>query len=106
MYTHCRQFPHFHGASDTEIRAVVAGALSERPHLRRLMRVRNFFMVVAMVLAVYFLNEGTTLGLGRAMVISGGTATGIVLLWNLAWINWVLFPITSDAVDTPDSTRD
>jgi hypothetical protein len=106
MYTHCRQFPHFHGASDAEIRAVVADTLSERPHLRNVMRIRNTVTVVAMAVAVFLLNEYTSLGLGRAMVVVGGSATSVVLLWNLAWINWVLFPITADAVDTANSTRD
>lgn len=106
MYTHCRQFPHFQGASDSEIRSAVVNAMSERPRLCRLMRLRKFLILIAVAVAVYLLNNGTTSGLGFALMVSGGVATGIILLWNLAWLNWVLFPITSDGVDKSGPTPD
>jgi hypothetical protein len=99
MYTHCRQFPQFKNANDSEIRSVVAAALTQRPHLRQLMRFRNSLVLIALVVLVYVLNDGTTAGLGRALMFSGGLATVFLLLWNLVWVNFVLFRITSGHAD-------
>ena len=87
MYTHCRQFPHFKDSSDSEIRLAVVTALTKRPHLRRVMRARNIVIVAAIALAVYILNDGTTSGLGFALILSGGFATVVILLSNFVWVN-------------------
>jgi hypothetical protein len=63
------------------------------------MRLRNSVVVITMVVLVYLLNDGTTAGLGRALMVSGGLTTVLVLLSNLAWINFVLFRITSGHAD-------
>ena len=79
-------------------------ALSKRPHFYLVTRIRNIVIVAAIFLAVSILDGGTSSGLGSALMLSGGAATAVVLLWNLVWIYWVLFPITSENEDASAST--
>ena len=94
MYTHCRQFPHLQGLSDAEIRQRVNKALAERPHLIRLMRYRNRILVVAMALAAYLLYDPQRSNLGFTLMVIGGTAFTFILLWNVVWLNRILFRAT------------
>jgi hypothetical protein len=101
MYTHCRQFPHFQGLDDGEMRRRVVESMNRRPALIRAMRLRNALLILGLATGPTLLTGGTTHGLGRALVIVGGVGTGILLLWNLIWVNCVLLPITrADAAAT------
>lgn len=94
MYTHCRQFTHFQGLSDQEIRQQVGQSLRKRPRLMLVARIRNAVLVCAMIAGTAYLNDGTTGALGRALMIVGGVGIAIVLSWNLVWLNLVLLPVT------------
>jgi hypothetical protein len=94
MYTHCRQFPHLQGLPDAEIRQRVSKALVERPHLLRVMRYRNRLQIVAMALGAYLLYDPQRSNLGFTLMLIGGIAFIFILLWNVVWLNRILFRIT------------
>lgn len=94
MYTHCRQFPHFKGIEDLEIYSRVSRSLSSRPCLRSIIRVRNLLLVVTITFGIYFANFGITTRIGGTLMIIGGTGFCVIFVWNLVWVNCVLFPIT------------
>ena len=108
MYTHARQFPHLAGRSDGEIRALARSALDRRPNLRRVARVRNLVVLSGLAaLTLYAISFAGTAGRdtrpgddlkfgGLLMLLGGGSATVAVLLWNLVWVNTVLFRITRE----------
>jgi hypothetical protein len=94
MYTNCRQFPHLQGLSDDEIRQRVRRALVDQPHLLRVMRYRNRLLIVAMALGAYLLYDPQRSNLGFTLMVIGGTAFMFILLWNVVWLNRILFRIT------------
>jgi len=91
MYTQARQFPHFTGMTDDQIRAVARRAMAGNPKYRRLMRVRSLVMLLGMAVTVFGLVSLGGWQLGSAMVFAGVAATVLVLVWNLVWVNTVLF---------------
>lgn len=110
LYMHARQFPHLAGLSDAHIRAVARRAMSRRPDLRRLVRVRNAVVLAGMVAAMLLLGRGSEPGVGGAMqgvgfamMLAGAGATAVVLVWNLVWVNTVLYQLTRDEVELPDA---
>jgi hypothetical protein len=103
MYTHARQFPHLAGKTDDEIRSLVRNALTSRPNLLRIMRIRNRAVLGGMLVGAIALKELASLELGTALMIVGGTATAFLICWNLAWVNTVLFRITQPKPEQPGS---
>ena len=97
MYTHARQFPHLAGRSDDEIRAVARRAYAREPRWARLMRMRNVVLLVAMFSAILGMSR-TGFDPGLSMMLGGGVATMLILLWNVIWVNKVLFLLTNDQV--------
>ncbi len=91
MHTHARQFPHFSGMTDDQIRVIARRAMSGHPKHRRLMRVRSLVMLLGMAMTVFGLVGLGGWQLGSAMVFAGVAATVLVLVWNLVWVNTVLF---------------
>ena len=98
MYFHARQFPHFNGRSDEEIRAVARRAMQRHPRTIRLMNVRNAAVLLGMPAAAFLLRWLTSWNTGIVLMIVGGIATAAVLLWNLVWVNTVLFRLTQEEV--------
>lgn len=99
MYTHCRQFPHLQNRTDNEIRALVQRAMNKRPKLRLILRARNVVVIAIMIFtAMLYLNIHQQ-ELGNALMLAGGLATLIVLIWNFVWVNWVLFRITAEELN-------
>ena len=106
VYTHARQFPHLVGMADADIRELARRAMARRPDLVRVVRLRNAVVFVCMVAAAAMLGRGGGPGVGkamqaagRAMMIAGAVATVTLLLWNLVWVNTVLFRLTRDEVE-------
>lgn len=99
MYTHARQFPHLNGLSDHEIRKLAHSAMIRHPNLIRMMRFRNAALYLSMIVAAALLGRYSNMGLGIVLVSVGLAATAFVLLWNLIWLNFVLFRITRDEVE-------
>lgn len=95
MYMHARQFPHLQGKTDQEIRLIVFQGLEKRPKYRSLMRARNVIVILVMVIGPAALVSGG-LKLGLSMMIVGGLATALVLVWNLVWLNTILFRLTEE----------
>lgn len=98
MYTHAREFPHLAGKSDDEIRAIARQAMARNPHLRSIARWRNRVVFSGMGIAILVLVLVGEWRLGQSMLVVGGVATVFVLLWNVVWVNTVLFRITRDEV--------
>ncbi len=106
LFTHARQFPHLAGRGDGEIRGLVRRGMDRCPALRRVLRLRNVAVLSTLGIAVlYALPRSPQVGdavqpgdalrdIGRLLMICGGAATAIVLLWNLIWVNTVLFRLT------------
>jgi hypothetical protein len=106
VYTHARQFPHLAGMADADIRELARRAMGRRPDLARIMRLRNVAVVGGMVAAAALLGRGGGPGVGGAMqrvggamMVAGACATAALLLWNLVWVNTVLFRLTRDEVE-------
>ncbi len=114
MYTHCRQFPHLSGRSDQEIRALVGNGMRKRPHLIRIMKIRNLAVLAGMIVTATLLWRRGGPGTGNAMMklglvlsICGIAATALILLWNLVWVNTVLWKVTTEEiVGSLDSAMD
>lgn len=108
MYTHARQFPHFTGMSDVEIRTIARRAMANHPGLIRVMRFRNLGTMLAMIVATAVLTLWAALDMGIALMIVGGVATLLVLAWNVIWINTVMFRITREELERgqAESPRD
>ena len=94
MYTHARQFPHLAGLTDDEIRLVARRAMSRHAHYVTIMRCRNAAVLLGMSAVIMLLVSRFGMRLGLAMMIGGGAATVLLLLWNVVWVNTVLFRIT------------
>jgi hypothetical protein len=101
MYTHCRQFPHLVGRSDGDIRSLVRNGMAKRPHLIRIMRVRNIAVLLCMIAIAAVLvwvrpfdPDSTATLTGATLIISGGVGTVLLLIWNLIWVNTVLWKLT------------
>jgi hypothetical protein len=106
VYTHARQFPHLAGMADADIRALARRAMARRRDLVRVMRLRNAVVFVGMVAAAALLGRGGGPGAGKAMqragaamMVAGAGGTAALLLWNLVWVNTVLFQLTRDEVE-------
>src|SRR4051812_45689886 len=106
MYTHARQFPHLSGLSDDEIRAIAGRAFVRHPYYARLRRVRNRLLIVAIGVTVaawvYWSGERRIgelmMTVGTGMMAAGGAAFVFVLVWNLIWVNTVLYRLTDEEV--------
>jgi hypothetical protein len=96
MYTHARQFPHLAGKSDDEIRAIARRAMARNPRLRSIAVWRNRVVFSGMAAAIILLVLGAGWKLSRSMMWTGGVATALVLIWNVVWVNTVLFRITKE----------
>ena len=94
MYTHCRQFPHFQGSSDDEIRALVRRVLDKHPAYRFGMRARNFGVLATLVGVVLVYRDAPQQVLGVALMLAGTLTTLFVLVWNVLCVNFVLFRLT------------
>jgi uncharacterized membrane protein YdbT with pleckstrin-like domain len=51
-------------------------------------------VLAAIAFGISSADIGTTTKIGRTLTIVGGIAFCFVVVWNLVWINWVLFTIT------------
>lgn len=94
MYTHVRQFPRLLGRSEDEIRAVVRRAFDKRPGYRTVIRVRAFVILAILIGVVVAYRGAPQKQLGYALMIAGVGTTALVLIWNLFWLNVVLFRLT------------
>jgi len=94
MYTHARQFAHLAGKSDEDIRVLVRHALTGRPNLSRVLRVRNRIVYGGMLASAILARQLTSLDLGIILLAIGCAATAFVICWNLVWVNTVLYRIT------------
>jgi hypothetical protein len=113
LYTHARQFPHLMGRSDPDIRALARRAVLRRPRLVRVVRLWNVAVVAGMVATAAVLGRvgrdggpgvgGAMLGVGFAVMAAGAGATAVILLWNLVWVNTVLYRVTRDEVQRQDA---
>lgn len=99
MYIHVRQFPHLAGMDDARIRELVVRGMGRRPGLVRIHRLRGAAIMIGMVVAAALLSRYSPRGLGLIFVLVGGAATALVLCWNLAWVNMVLYRVTRDEVE-------
>jgi hypothetical protein len=108
IYTHARQFPHLTGKPDAEIRSIAQAAMRQRPRLLLILRLRNTLIVVGMVVGGVLLARSSTLSSGAILMLIGGAGTAIILVWNLVWVNTVLFSVTkpTKAVDSPVTPAD
>jgi hypothetical protein len=95
MYTHCRQFPHLQGRSDQEIREVVRRAFARRPGLRAIVRARNLAVLVVLLGVFVAYRSAPPKQLGYALMIAGFGTTAFVLVWNVVWVNVVLYRLTA-----------
>jgi hypothetical protein len=98
MYTHARQFPHLRDLDDAAIRDVARRAMHRRPHLIRILKVRRTAVLVGMVASIALLTWLTELKFGASMMVVGAAFSLFVLVWNLIWVNSVLFRITQEDV--------
>lgn len=96
MYTHARQFPHLAGKTDEQIRALVSQGMLKRPKYITVMRARNRALFAVMLGAVIGLVRMGNWRWGAALMLVGAVATFVVLLWNLVWVNVVVFKITKE----------
>jgi hypothetical protein len=97
MYTHAREFPHLRGKSDAEIVAIFRRGLDKHPKYRKLMRARNvivIFLLAPIGVAGLILLGGFTLG--YALIAVGLALTLFVLVWNVVWVNTVVFKLTEE----------
>ena len=107
MYLHARQFPHLAAMQDSEIRAIARRAMTRHPNLIRVMKIRNRVVRLGMLVAVTTIaafSEPTFSGdslktFGVALMIVGAVFTAFLLVWNLVWINTVIFRITREEVE-------
>jgi hypothetical protein len=100
MYTHAREYPHLAGKTDDEIRAIARQGMDGKPQLRTIMRTRNLAVFSAMGVSIIALMIAGGWSLGQSMLVAGGVATAFLLIWNVVWVNTVLFQITKDAVNS------
>ena len=99
MYTHARQFPHLAGMSDQEIRDLARRGMSRRPRLVTIMRLRNAIILLGMAIAAALLARYTSYQLGTIFILVGGVSTCVLLLWNVVWVNTVLYRVTRDEIE-------
>jgi len=94
--SHARQSPHLSGMSDPEIRTLAQRAMSQHPRTRLIRRVRNIAVLLGMLAGYLILTWRFDVDYdpGSAMMIVGGVGTIFVLIWNLVWVNTVLFRLT------------
>jgi hypothetical protein len=64
------------------------------------MRTRNLAVFSAMGVSIIALMIAGGWSLGQSMLVAGGVATAFLLIWNVVWVNTVLFQITKDAVNS------
>jgi len=83
---------------DEQIRALTRQAMAKRPNYARVMRARNAAVILGMLLGPMILIQIANLRLGTALVIAGAVGTLVLLLWNMIWVNTVLFRITREEV--------
>jgi hypothetical protein len=95
MYTHARQFPHFAGMTDDQIRAVAKKSVAKAPRYSTLARLRIaiWLAIVVGVAATSYL-VGIELGIG--IILAAAVGFVFAMTWNLVWINTTLFRITFD----------
>ena len=111
MYLHARQFPHLAGMQDSEIRTIARRAMSRHPNLIRIMRFRNLAVLVGMFLAIAIIAGSTgdaftgdsLVRVGFSLMIVGAVFTLLLLVWNLVWVNTVIFRITREEVERGNS---
>jgi hypothetical protein len=82
MYTHARQFPHLAGRSDTEIIELARRGMIRRPHLIRIMRIRNATILIGIVVAAALLARFSRLQIGVILMMVGGISSAFIVLWN------------------------
>jgi len=95
MYTHARQFPHFAGMGDDQIRAVAKRAVAKHPRyltLRQIQKVVTAIVVVATLVSAVLAGAGVGLGL----MCAGALGTLAIVIWNAIWVNTALYRITHD----------
>jgi len=63
------------------------------------MRFRNAIGMIAMLLAAVVLARVSALSLGVILILVGAVFTGVLLLWNLFWVNTVLYRLTREEVE-------
>jgi hypothetical protein len=98
MYLHARQFPHLQGKTDSEIRLLMFQGLEREPKYRTIRRLRTVVVLLGMVAGVAVLvSVGVRIGL--SLMIVGGVATAVVLLFNLVWVNTVVFRLTQEELN-------
>ena len=97
MYTHARQFPHFAGMSDAEIRAIAKRAVAKNPGCRFL---RKLQILIAAILLSGTIGLSLMFGaeIGIAFVLAGFFSTIFIVGWNFVWVNTTLFRITREEV--------
>jgi len=95
MYTHARQFPHLAGMSDPDIRELARRAMSRRPNLIRIWRIRTVVVLIAMAAGAVAM-KWAGMRLGTALMVAGGTATAALVAWNAVWLNTILFRVTNE----------
>jgi hypothetical protein len=102
MYTRARQFPHLSGLSDVEIRRIAVRAMQRHPRYVAIMRTRNIVVSLGAGIAVGLLMALNLASLGAALMIVGAISSAFVLLWNLVWINTVIYRITREEIESPN----
>lgn len=111
MYTHARQFPHLAGMKDSEIRAIASRAMNRHPRLLRVMKIRNRVVLLGLFVAMAAIagfsdlrwNNGSLTRSSIALMAVGGAFSAILLVWNLIWVNTVIFRITREEVSRSDT---
>jgi len=99
MYTHARQFPHLSGLSDAEIRSIAIRAMQRYPRYVAIMRARNVLLSLGAGIAIGFLLALNLASLGAALMIVGAISTTFFLLWNLVWVNTVIYRVTREEIE-------
>ena len=90
---HCRQFPHFAGLGDQEIRRRVRAELAARPALLVVIRLRGV-IVMSAALATFTLLDALGVRVLPALAAATVAAALAWIGWNLVWTNQVLWRIT------------
>jgi hypothetical protein len=92
--------------ADADIRVLARRAMARRPDLVRVVRLRNAIVFVGIVAVAALLGRGGGPGIGgamraagKAMMVAGLGGTAALLVWNLVWVNTVLFRLTRDEVE-------
>jgi len=71
------------------------------------MRWRNVVILWVILISVAILALFSELRFGLILMIVGGLATAAIMVWNLVWLNTVVFRLTKEEIETgimPDKT--